>query len=333
MSHLVIPGQVIAVTRTNDDNNHEESSFLRGHGTYLERTTADGSNDGEEERLVAAVTGTVHRVNKLISVASVSDTVYHGQVGDLVVGRITAVTSTRWKVQLLPGGAGAGGGYGLSALLPLSGVHLPGGVQRVRTAQDAREMRNYLQEGDLVSAEVHKVQNDNGGSLQLHTRSFRYGKLENGCILYVPPGRVPRRKNHYTTILNGQFQVLLGCNGGIWMQRNTTPNQQDDEVDNGSNAHAGQVDLAELQEERRARHAATPYTPSERINLARLRNAVECLRLTHAQVTVESIENVYQASLSLNGGLCPSEMLHADQVLLLTAVCRRDDSYSSSSRH
>lgn len=38
-------------------------------------------------------------------------------------------------------------------------------------------MRKYLQEGDLVSAEVQSVFSD--GSLSLHTRSLKYGKVCN----------------------------------------------------------------------------------------------------------------------------------------------------------
>lgn len=36
-------------------------------------------------------------------------------------------------------------------------------------------MRTYLQEGDLISAEVQNVFQD--GSLSLHTRSLKYGKV------------------------------------------------------------------------------------------------------------------------------------------------------------
>jgi exosome complex component RRP4 len=36
-------------------------------------------------------------------------------------------------------------------------------------------MRQYLQEGDLISAEVQSVFSD--GSLSLHTRSLKYGKV------------------------------------------------------------------------------------------------------------------------------------------------------------
>jgi exosome complex component RRP4 len=291
VKHLVIPGQILAVSSLSDPNGQD--SFLRGHGTYVEKTET-------EDRLVASVLGIVQRVNKLVTVESVSDGVYVGQVGDLVVGRITSVTSQRWKVRLIP--------HARDAALPLSGVHLPGGVQRMRTAQDSRDMRSYLQEGDLVSAEVHKTQQD--GSLLLHTRSVRYGKLENGCIVTVPPKLIPRRKNHFTTILNQQFQVLWGCNGVIWMQR-AMPDLE----------ATGGPELVELQERRRVEHASMPLSPEERRNLARLRNAIECLRLVFCRVTQEAVEQVYETSLALN--LNVSQMLVPVNVIRLTEPSRK----------
>jgi exosome complex component RRP4 len=299
--YLVVPGQVIAVANHGDA---AKDSFLRGHGTFLETTDT-------ETRLIASVTGVVQRVNQLISVHSACDlTLYQGQVGDLVVGRITSVSIKQWKVELL-------GSYGRQASLPLSGVHLPGGVQRMRTAEDSRDMRLYLQPGDLVSAEVHKVQLD--GTLLLHTRSTRYGKLENGCLVVVPPKLVPRRKNHYTTVLD-QFTVLWGCNGMIWMQRKMTTNT---ELESGS----GGPELAELQEKRRQEHADTPMSVQERQNLARLRNAVECLRMVHCLIASESVEQVYLTSLERKVSL--AKMLWPDNVIRLTAKSRRGDSTSS----
>ena len=55
---------------------------MRGHGTYY----ADSC-------LLASVAGVVHRVNKLISVAA-PRTKYQAEIGDVVVGRITEVSST-----------------------------------------------------------------------------------------------------------------------------------------------------------------------------------------------------------------------------------------------
>ena len=281
--HLVLPGQVIASSSSENEND----GFLRGHGTYVERDP-----ESNTDRLVASVAGRVERVNKLISVSPLASSVYNGQVGDLVVGRITSVQATRWKVQLT-------GAVGKDASLPLSGVHLPGGVQRVRTAQDARDMRQFFQEGDLVSAEVHNIQND--GTLVLHTRSLRYGKLENGCLVVVPPVLVERRKHHFVDILG--MTVLWGTNGYLWIQR-SLPEET--------------TTLPEVQERLRIQHATTPVLSEERRSIARLQNSMICLRLVHAMVTPESVKRVFQASLNFKVG----DMLRPDVVLQLTAFSR-----------
>lgn len=295
-SHLVIPGQLIAVSQDGD----EDSTFLRGHGTYLER-------ENDSSQLRASVTGTVQRVNKLVSVMPLTNSCYESNVGDLVVGRILSVSLNRWKVQLMP--------YQNTASLPLSGVHLPGGVQRVRTQQDAREMRTFLKEGDLVSAEVHKILND-GVGVQLHTRSTRYGKLENGCFVIVPPGLIPKRKNHYISSFLHQFDVLLGCNGWVWIQRQV---KSENSTEGGDAPVLGGPELAELQEAQRRQHAQTPYSLEERQNLARLRNCIECLRMASVPVTVEHMEAVYNESTAQK--LKPPQILK--QVVSLTAEIRK----------
>lgn len=52
--------------------------------------------------------------------------------------------------------------------------------QRRRSVEDEHMMRQYLQEGDLISAEVQSVYSD--GSLSLHTRSLRYGKVNSSIF-------------------------------------------------------------------------------------------------------------------------------------------------------
>lgn len=291
--HLVIPGQVIAIA--NSDST-EEQSFLRGHGTYVERIQ-------DEDRLVASVCGSVQRVNKLITVVPFCELLYQGHVGDLVIGRVSSVQNSRWTVQLVPNQR--------DAQLPLSGVHLPGGAQRVRTAQDQRDMRLFLQEGDLISAEVHKVQ-PSDGSLMLHTRSFRYSKLENGCLIRVPPALIARRKNHALTLINNSLDVLWGTNGLIWIQRALQSSGGDDAKD-----------LAELQEELRRQHATTLVLPDQRQSISRFRNAIECLRLVHSMVTPEFAESIYHKSVEL--GWRPYEMLQPQNVLLLTESCSQQN--------
>jgi exosome complex component RRP4 len=95
---LVSPGDIVAT----------ESGFLRGHGTYVR----DGT-------LVASCAGVVERVNKLVSVVPLKRR-YEGQVGDVIVGRVIEVGAKRWRVDI---------GSKQQAVLMLSSVHLPGGVQ------------------------------------------------------------------------------------------------------------------------------------------------------------------------------------------------------------
>lgn len=80
------------------------------------------------------------------------------------------------------------GGY-LDASLGINSIILPGGENRRRTDADILQMRNIFVEYDLISvcpcfgndvqAEVQQV--DKMGSIALHTRSPRYGKVVVDC--------------------------------------------------------------------------------------------------------------------------------------------------------
>ena len=99
-----------------------------------------------------------------------------GEIGDVVIGRVIEVQQKRWKVDTCSR---------LHSLLMLSSVNLPGGEQRRKTQEDELAMRSYLEEGDLISAEVQNVFSD--GSLSLHTRSLKYGKVS----IFVTAGHGP----------------------------------------------------------------------------------------------------------------------------------------------
>merc|ERR1712176_1649510 len=229
--------------------------------------------------------------------------------GDLVVGRIVGVGGSRWKVSLTcspPISAGSNGSM-KEGQLPLSGVNLPGGVQRIRTSEDVLAMRNLFKEGDLLTCEVQQVQKD--GTLILHTRSLRYGKLDNGILVTAPPSLVGRRKNHFVTLKGlttknsdamdlddeeeGNIDVYLGLNGGIWIQR-TVPTEWENAIRAEQDESAP---LAETLQKLRHRHATTRVSKSMRERIARVRNPIECLRLVHCRITPESIEIVAKASL------------------------------------
>ncbi|CAB4026725.1 Exosome complex component RRP4, partial [Paramuricea clavata] len=181
---IVSPGDTIS----------EASDYMRGHGTFV-----------DDDKIVASVTGTVEIVNKLISVKPLK-TRYNGEVGDVVVGRIKEVGQKRWKVDTFAK---------LDSVLMLSSVNLPGGELRRRSVQDELMMRDVLSEGDLISAEVQSIFSD--GCLSLHTRSQKYGKLEEGLLVQVSPSFIKRCKTHFHDLSCG-VSVIIGNNGYIWIQ-------------------------------------------------------------------------------------------------------------------
>ncbi|EXX73261.1 Rrp4p [Rhizophagus irregularis DAOM 197198w] len=171
-----------------------------GHGTYI---------SPETNQRLSSVAGVVDRVNKLISIRPLH-TRYTGEIGDLVIGRITEVSQKRWKVDI---------NSRQDAVLLLSSINLPGGVQRRKTEADELQMRKFFSEGDLLVAEVRETFQD--GSFSLHIRSLKYGKLRNGSFVIVPPALVQRCKTHFHTLPCG-VNLTLGLNGYIWVSKHTT---------------------------------------------------------------------------------------------------------------
>ncbi|BGP17698.1 hypothetical protein JCM10213_005276 [Rhodosporidiobolus nylandii] len=180
------PGEVIA----------DASRWMRGHGTYV-----------QEDKVLASVAGTLERVNKLVSVRPLR-TKYRGEVGDLVVGRIVEVGPKRWKVETHAS---------QNAVLMLSSINLPGGVQRRKLESDELQMRTFFQEGDLLVAEVQAFFGD--GAMSLHTRSLKYGKLKNGQLCILPPSLIQRAKSHFHSLPSIGVDLIIGLNGYVWVSK------------------------------------------------------------------------------------------------------------------
>uniref|UniRef100_A0A8C4ZG77 Exosome complex component RRP4 n=2 Tax=Gadus morhua TaxID=8049 RepID=A0A8C4ZG77_GADMO len=240
---LVVPGDVITT----------DTGFMRGHGTYL-----------DDDNLTASVAGEVERVDKLICVKPLK-TRFNGEVGDVVVGRITEVQQKRWKVET---------NSRLDSVLLLSSVNLPGGELRRRCAEDELTMRSYLQEGDLISAEVQSVYAD--GALLLHTRSLKYGKLGQGVLVQISPSLIKRQKTHFHHLPCGA-SIILGNNGFVWLY--PTPGQQDEEA-------GGFFTSLE------------PISLSDREVISRLRNCLLALSAHKVLLYDTSVLYCYEVSLS-----------------------------------
>lgn len=192
---MTLPGETITSSH----------AFMRGHGTYV-----------DNEEVIASVAGTIERVNKLVTVRPVRSR-YNPEVGDLVVGRITEVQPRRWKVDA---------NSRQDAVLMLSSVNLPGGVQRRKLESDELQMRTFFEEGDLLVAEVQAFFAD--GAMSLHTRSLRYGKLRNGQLVAVPSVLIRRLKSHFLSLPCG-VDLILGLNGYIWVSKHMQQTEQEGE--------------------------------------------------------------------------------------------------------
>ncbi|XP_050743138.1 exosome complex component RRP4 [Drosophila biarmipes] len=231
-----------------------EAGFMRGHGTFV-----------EDENIKASVAGVIQKVNKLISVRPLKSR-YVGEIGDVVVARVCEVQQKRWRVDT---------NSRLDSVLLLSSVNLPGGELRRRSAEDEQMMRRYLDEGDLISAEVQNIFEE--GTLSLYTRSLKYGKLSQGILVKVFPALVKRRKMHFHNLPCGA-SVILGNNGYIWI----SPTK-------GKEQEGGEGGFALNLNEHIPR--------ADREVIARLRNSILALAKCKLMIYDTSIQYAYEESL------------------------------------
>lgn len=101
-----------------------DAGFLKGHGTQVVKG-----------QLVATICGVMERINKLVSVRPLKSR-YAAETGDVVVGRVSAIHGRNWKINL---------NARVDAVLGLSAVILPGGIQRRRTVEDELNMRQVTE--------------------------------------------------------------------------------------------------------------------------------------------------------------------------------------------
>ena len=119
-------------------------------------------------------------------------------------------------------------------------------------------MRDLFVEGDLVSAEIQNFYND--GAVSLHTRSLKYGKLENALVV-VPCYIVKRLPQHFFKLPCG-VHVLLGLNGYIWL---TVMHGDSD-----STRKEARMATADEVERRRKAHNARRLSHAERKKISRV---------------------------------------------------------------
>lgn len=153
-----------------------------------------------------------------------------------------------------------------------------------------------------MQAEVHSVLGD--GSVSLHARSAKYGKLENGCLVIVPPALVKRLKQHMVALPCG-IDATIGVNGYIWITDTLTPEQlrsagvkDSYHVPGTEDLEAADAGIVEAIERRRRIAAERIHTVDARERMARVHNAIGILRQAFLPVSPETIMHIYNASIT-----------------------------------
>ena len=103
---------------------------------------------------------------------------------------------------------------------------------------------------------------------------------------------------HYIS-LPWEIDVIIGKNGMIWVTR-TIPVAWKDAEEERTKVSDEAVPLAETLQALKQRHASTPLTRDERLNVARIANIIKCLACLHRCITPEAISSMFQRSLDLN---------------------------------
>lgn len=75
-------------------------------------------------------------------------------------------------------------------------------------------MRQLLKENDLVCAEVHSVNQDK--SVNLHTRSIKYGRIQNGLLIQVHNNLIKKQRYHFIKFTCG-ISIIFAHNGCLWL--------------------------------------------------------------------------------------------------------------------
>ena len=231
------------------------------------------------------------------------------------MGKISEVGNKRWKVDI---------NARQEAILLLGSINLPGGAQRRRTLEDRLQMRQLFAENDVISCEIAMIKQHGGMSVQ--TRSMKYGKLENGQMIVVPPSLVKRVKRHFVTLRCG-VEIVLGHNGYLWLTASSSSssssqkasgeedegnnNEEEEEVESETNvADVERSRIVHEMESYRKNHAKRVITIEERIRIARVANAIHLLADAMLLIMPRTIEIVYDCSLSIASR--PIDMLVPD---------------------
>lgn len=140
----------------------------------------------------------------------------------------------------------------------------------------------------------------------LHTRSTKYGRLTQGRVVRVPAELVRRQRHHFQQLENVGVDIILGCNGLVWVTPHAEQAQQ---------AAVGSSGNGEGQQGERLEPTAV-----QREAVARVSQGVLALARLGLALQGASIARVVQQSLDQR--VEPKFMLEAD---FLSAIAAQEE--------
>lgn len=183
---LIIPGERVCPI---DDH-------IYSHNTYP-----------HDAHICASVLGTRMQIDKLVMLRPLNHFRYIPLAGDVVVGRVSALCSRRWRVDC---------NAQTECMLGLSAIALPMNMQRRRAEEDEMAMQTYYDVGDLLVAVVQKM---GTGMAMLSTRNERCGKLTDGLLVEVRPDCIGSYRSSFAE--NEWVCVVIGANGYVCVRPKT----------------------------------------------------------------------------------------------------------------
>lgn len=121
-------------------------------------------------------------------------------------------------------------------------------------------------------------------------------QLERGQLLIVSPYLVKKRKQHFHHLDEYQIDLILGCNGFIWIGEHVDVKDDatEDQLNKSTQPETNSSTSLIPEEEEK-------YTPQEiRLNICRIANAIRVLSTLGFMITVEVLLETIDLSQSLN---------------------------------
>ncbi|KAL3644841.1 exosome non-catalytic core subunit rrp4 [Castilleja foliolosa] len=159
---------------------------------------------------------------------------------------------------------------------------------RTRWCTRWSECKNRPQRGSKSKNVTHSVHSPQ-----------KYGKLRRGQLLTIPPYLVKKRKQQFHHLDQYGIDLILGCNGFIWVGEHVEV-RDDMAIDDLSDKPEQQNDL-KLSNDTTGDEKEETYTPLDtRQNICRAANAIRVLSMLGFMVTVEVIMEIVDLSVLLN---------------------------------